>query len=295
VAGIHSCYSKVYAGDRIRHIDTGFPSQQFNHIILFIPLKEDTVWLDCTSKGAFGYLGTFTQNRNALVLEENNSRFIRTPRLLETEVLESRKFDITYEFAATADIINHSTYRGYMYEKLMTLDESYSGVERTSIMREYLTEEGFELKEYDIRKVHRDSSIMKVSYSAAAPHIFNRYGKEVKASNIPITLPRFEDPEDRKMPLQINYPVHRMDTLIYRIPAGYTIDNEILNQSMFSEFGKYELDYQVNNKSILIIKRLLIYDGEYPLDKYGDFYSFIQEINRIERSISILFTPNTRI
>ena len=78
---IPAYYTKVYAGSPILEIDKNFPSQQSNHIILYIPLKDEDIWLDCTSDGAFNYLGTFTQNRNALVISKDNSRFVKTPNL----------------------------------------------------------------------------------------------------------------------------------------------------------------------------------------------------------------------
>ncbi len=91
VIDINSFYTTIHAGDEIETLDYDFPSQQFNHVILFVPTKKDTLWVDCTSDLAFGYLGTFTQNRPALVLNDNASTLIMTPELSFDDVLENRK------------------------------------------------------------------------------------------------------------------------------------------------------------------------------------------------------------
>ena len=86
--GITSYYSKIFAADAVKNIDKSFPSQQFNHVILCVPFEKDTIWLDCTSKGPFNYLGTFTQNRDAYIIKKNSSFFAKTPVLKFKDVLD---------------------------------------------------------------------------------------------------------------------------------------------------------------------------------------------------------------
>src|SRR5690606_19691165 len=50
VAGIESYYSIVYAGAFKRDIIPDFTSMQGNHVILCLPFKNDTTWLECTDK-----------------------------------------------------------------------------------------------------------------------------------------------------------------------------------------------------------------------------------------------------
>ncbi|RYD94300.1 MAG: DUF3857 domain-containing protein, partial [Sphingobacteriales bacterium] len=78
---IKSYYTIINAGENAEPADPAFPSDPFNHIVLCIPFKNDTTWLECTSNTQpFGRLGTFTENRNALLVTEDGGRLVSTPK-----------------------------------------------------------------------------------------------------------------------------------------------------------------------------------------------------------------------
>lgn len=69
--GIDSYYTVVRAGKSAVPMITDFTMNQFNHAILCVPYQKDTIWLECTSQdNPFAYLGTFTDNRDVLVINE---------------------------------------------------------------------------------------------------------------------------------------------------------------------------------------------------------------------------------
>ncbi|MBK8353118.1 MAG: hypothetical protein IPL21_16095 [Saprospirales bacterium] len=67
---IKAYYTLVKAGDN-ENIIKEFPSNQFNHAIVCVPLNKDTLWLECTDQNIqFNYLSDFTDDRDVFVIAE---------------------------------------------------------------------------------------------------------------------------------------------------------------------------------------------------------------------------------
>lgn len=105
---------------------------------------------------------------------------------------------------------------------------------------------------------------------------------------LPFSIPSFEDPKKRKLPVQIDYPVFKTDTLEYDIPLGYSVTSNLFNQAITSEFGKYKIESAQKDKKVEIIKNFLLYPGKYTIDRYTDFYEFIRKVNDIEKNNKIV-------
>jgi hypothetical protein len=283
---IPSYYTKVYAGSPILEIDKNFPSQQSNHIILYVPLKDEDIWLDCTSDGAFNYLGTFTQNRDAFVISKDNSRFVKTPNLKPIETLEIRKIETSLNSNST-NVKFLNTYKGESYEDILHLEKNYNDSEKSRIIRNYIVADGFELKDYKILKPNRDSSKIILSHNSTTQNIYKHYGNDILISNIAFTLPNFEKPKIRKLPVQLDYPIYKIDTIIYEIPKGYNLNQDSVNISVNNKYGEYKVEAYKSSNSIITIKNLLINAGYYPISEYEDFYSFYNQIVESENKTHI--------
>lgn len=280
-AGIKSCYTKIYAGSPIIDIDRDFPSQQSNHIILYIPMEDEDIWLDCTSDGAFNYLGTFTQNRDALIIEKDNSRFVRTPALTAADVAETRKIETTYS-ADIPGVKFTSTYRGDSYETILYLEKYFNGSEKAQIINNFLVTEGSHLNDFKIYHSDRDSTQITLSYNAANHNIYRHYGSDMVLGNFPFPIPDLEKPQVRKLPVSIDYPIFKRDTVIYDIPEDYRPNTLPGALSIISRYGEYKREAFAKGGNIVIIKSLLINSGRYPLTEYSDFYNFYSKIIETE-------------
>ena len=282
--GIKSFYTKVLAGDQIIAIDKSFPYQQFNHIILCVPMPEDTIWLDCTSDGPFNHLGTFTQNRDVLLVEEGNSHFTHTPALSCNDVLEVRRAHITYAGQNEATAIFSNSYKGEVYESLFYLSHSVSDQDKSQIFRNNYVENGFELISFSLVTPPRDSVEISLNYSARSGKIYKIYGNDLIISILPFSIQRYEDPKTRKLPVQIDYPVNRTDSLEYEIPVGYSLNSKPVTQTITSDFGQYKIESNLKERKIKIVKSFTLFSGKYPIDRYPDFYKFIKKVVDSENS-----------
>jgi hypothetical protein len=61
-------------------LEPSFPSSQFNHVITFVPLEGDTVWLECTSRDhVAGDLPASVEGADVLVVSPTGGHLLRTP------------------------------------------------------------------------------------------------------------------------------------------------------------------------------------------------------------------------
>lgn len=227
--GIKSYYTLVQAGNVLPKTDNNFPVDNFNHIITYIPLENDTIWLDCTSKGPFNYLGTFTQNRDALSIDETNGALVHTPKLSPDDVLEIRNIEVQAEIFLPTKITFKNKYKGSMFEDIRQLNSSYNEKERDDILRKYFIHDGLEMIDYKIDKTERDSKSIQFNYTASSKNIYKKYGNEIVVNNIAFDVPDIEKPTERKFPIQINYPINRLDTILFLRSKSYYRNHKIVN------------------------------------------------------------------
>lgn len=286
--GIKSYYTNVHAGNPVKTINRNFPSQQFNHVILFVPLKEEDLWLDCTSDGPFNYSGTFIQNRDALVIDNNKSYFDRTPALQPADVLETRRIEIEYG-SGEAKVNFRGTYKGNLFETLQQVDKDFSSAEKSRIVRNFLVEDGLQLNDYQISTKNRDSLRIELAYQAVSQQIYKHYGNDILAGNIAFPLLNPGKPKDRKLPVQIDYPVYKIDTLVYQIPTGYKFSKNFETTEVSGKYGNYSFKVFEENGKLVVVKSLLVFAGNYPVSEYEDFYRFYDQIAATENKTHFSF------
>lgn len=287
---IKSYYTKINAGEVIELINPDFPSQQFNHVILVIPLKPDTLWVDCTSDLAFGYLGTFTQNRPALVVDYDASTLIKTPALTADDVLESRNISVKINIDKTAKAEFTNTFHGDKYETLSYIRAELSESQRSQYLRDNSIEPGFQLDTYSISAPDRDIPEITLKYNASSEHLMKEYGAESLVKIIPMYSLDLEEPKKRKLPVQISFPINQIDSIEYSIPDNYKITTVPQNTILNSDYGEYHVDFKIKDNTVLAIKHLLINAGNYPLKEYQKLYDFLLNISETENSFYIALT-----
>jgi hypothetical protein len=287
---IESYYTKVYAGSSPITLETSFPSQQFNHIILFVPGEKESIWLDCTSDNAFNYLGTFTQNREALVIDGENTRFVKTPKLSETQVLETRTIEIRADENPVSIHVKNQL-KGPGYELFSDLNNRVSNTRKEQLLQKYLLPKGFELAGYSISQTHRDIPSLSFHYDATSTQLIQEYGEDLLIQNILFDFITLDLPEERTLALQIDFPIHKSDTITYTFSEAIKLKNPSFFE-LTTKYGHYHSVFEIKENRLKIVKTLLIHDGKYPVTDYPDFYRFYQSVIDQENTIILCTKSN---
>jgi transglutaminase-like putative cysteine protease len=117
-ANIESWYCVVEAGSRKVSLLNDFASMsQGNHIILCLPFKNDTTFLECTSqKIPFGFLSDFTDDRTVLACTPEGGKLMHTPKYTAQINSQVRKagFTVDKNGVLTGDVT--TTFKGTQYD-----------------------------------------------------------------------------------------------------------------------------------------------------------------------------------
>lgn len=288
--GITSFYTIINAGGNATRIDVDFPSQQFNHVILCIPQETDTIWLENTSNiSPFNYLGDFTQNRYALIVDEHNSKLVRTPVLEDTLLLEKRIYNFNLDAQGKGKVSIVKTLGGNPFERYRYFKTQLTKRDQEERLQKEYSNKNFELLEWEILDNDRDHTNLQLLLNGNCKSQIRSVGNLKVISPLHIKLPKFEDPKNRKQNVRINYPINKMDSVIYYI--DFLESHKVVLPPAIvisSDFGSYKVNFKQQTNKLVVTEYFKLKRGDYSLEEYPRFHAFISSIIKYKKSSVIL-------
>ncbi|MBW4889301.1 DUF3857 domain-containing protein [Mucilaginibacter sp. HMF5004] len=281
VAGIESYYVLNMAGSTKQSAIPDFASMnQFNHVILCLPFKNDTTWIDCTSKeNPFGYLGSFTDDRLVVACTPGGGKLMRTPAFTpETnKQIRTANFTITPNGQLSGEMI--TAFKGTQYDNRDELvNETFT--EQVKKIKNIYPIENFDVKALSVtQSKNTDPTTTEIitfnarDYMAQngeryffTPNIASRYIKPLK--NI----------MNRVTDVYINRGYTDIDEISFNLPEGFKIKNRLPSTSLTKPFGKYSISMRVENNKLIYKRSLQIINGTFSKDTYTELVDFYQDI-----------------
>jgi transglutaminase-like putative cysteine protease len=280
VVGIKSLYTRVRAGQENRSIIYDFPSNQFNHIILCVPLVNDTVWLECTDQQCpFNYLGTFTAERSVHAIDENGGKLITTPSLKTESFLESRKTNVTLDQNGSGFANVKTTYSGETYDNYIPILMS-DQVDRKKMLTRKIHVPNFELDNFAITETKTEIPYITEKLNLTLTNYGTIVGEKIML-NLNIMNKLGESPfpsATRKTAILFKWPIFEIDTVTYTLPQGYSMEKIPSKVSIQSDFGKYTTTVTKSGSDIQYVRTFMVNKGEYPVDRYDEIVTFFDKI-----------------
>lgn len=290
-AGIKSDYALINAGRGEEKIYDDFPSSQFNHVILCVPMQKDSIWLECTSQDvAAGYMGRFTGNRYALLVNEKGGHMVRTPAYSAEDNLQVRSINATLLPDATLMVKAKTVYTGLQQDDIHGMISSLS----KDKIKEYLHDD-FNLSTYEINNfdykvqkqrvpaIEENLDIAVYNYANITgkrlfitPNILTRSGNRPQADN------------KRKYDVNLSTPYIDIDSVTITIPAGYKAESVPKDVSLDAKFGSYTAKFKILADKITYYRRVQLAKGVYPAAAYNELVSFYQTIYQADMTKIVL-------
>ena len=281
-AGIEAFYTLIKSGNTIETIDKTFPFQAFDHVIVTVPLKNDTLFLECTGKNIpAGYLGTFTQGRDALAVRQDSSFFVQTPALTPEDVHCTSHIQVAVNRNLPIDV--KMSLKGPDFDKLNYLLFNQSKKEIEKEIRDMLSINNVDVESFDLKRDAQDLTQMRLESKIRANNLVKVSGKNIILSPISMQqLPALEDPKDRKGNFLFCVPISRTDTIEYVLVQDVSQNTPPENISIESPYGNYSLTFNYQDNKFRIIKNICLFSGVYSREEYALFHKFWSDINSNE-------------
>ena len=294
-AGVKSYYTLVNAGTNAEEIDTDFPSNQFNHVILCVPDESDTIWLECTSqKQPFNFLGSFTSDRDVLLVTEDGGIIVQTPSYACEENIQYRRAEVALDANGNANARIFTRYGGLQYENaedaLMLKGEDlkkryYNVLDIPDLVLKDI--QLTEVTDTGLPEIHETIQLELKSYMAkGGKRLFLPMNLMNKTSHIPKQL------SDRETDLVLTYPYSDADTIIYTIPENLAVEYAPSPVSIETEFGSYQSLVQVEGQRITYIRRVTMKKGRFPREMFDEFAALRKKIVKADKCKVLLKQQN---
>lgn len=279
-AGIESYYTLVKSGEKPEPFDENFPDMIFDHVILAVPLENDTIWIENTSdQHPAGYIGTFTQNRIGLMCDENGSKLVQIPSLKQDGIGDISEYHLhlTKDGVATGKMVKVA--RGPDYEYYAAFFNMYTNLQKKKQLE--LSYYPHIVKLDSISHSITDINTPEIKISAQIKldnhWIDDENNILINLFNQKPAMPPFI--AEKKSDFSVDYPVFVKETIHYDISdlKGY---NLVLPKdfSVVSPFGHFKLNILNKDESLIVISEYSLQPGSYKKEDYKKFYDFFYTI-----------------
>ncbi|SNS81541.1 hypothetical protein SAMN05421640_1352 [Ekhidna lutea] len=285
--GVDSYYTLINAGKNASDTKKDFPMSKFNHAILTVPMANDTVWLECTSQtNPFGYMGSFTSDRNALLIKEQGSEIIRTKKYAPAESKKVSKYQIKLNPDGIVAIELNRVYTGLMIEENRFDDFSVAD-DQDQIDWFVDRSDWSSMNLEDIKFEPPTNEIVPEGKLSATFQLNNAVKKAGKRLFVPLrgflnSDDLIVDRSTKQYPFEIGYGKTYLDSLIFEVPVGYHLESNYRDMNMKGEYGSLDFSVIKDGEKVIMVRKLVINAGLHDPSKYADFQGFVSDVKKTE-------------
>lgn len=280
IVGIQSYAALIHAGEFAPEIVSEFPSNQFNHVILFVPLRSDTIWLECTNQFIpFGYGGTFTDDRDALVIKEEGGEFIHKPAfsIRENSLITNASILLEESGNGSGDLAIRNKGEYFKDARMIMLGDDE---DKKKALYDEINITNFTIKSFNFNCDTTINPTVLESVKLDLPNYSTKMGTNfiftLNMTNKIESLPR--KTENRLSDIVIRRSRIEVDSIVYTIPASMTISSVPNKIEINSDFGSYSAEMNYVNGKLTYIRTIKLLKGIYPKSDYGKLVDFFSKI-----------------
>lgn len=283
VVGINSYPALINSSYDSPPVDPSFPTNRFNHVILCVPQGKDSIWLECTSNfNSAGFLGTFTENKNALLITEKGGVMVRTPRsnYHSSRLVTNTTIEMDEEGAALArSSIFCSGDELSVFEYIRQLN---SDQKKTALVKylDYRMPDDFSLDfkgdSSDGYKLEFQAVYTKLyDFKAGSKHFFQQGIYKLSGEDLALD-------SSRTIEYVFDHPYEKLDTTVYLLPKSFVAESLLPVKEIKTDIASYrfEMKYDKEASKLFVITYLALHENQVKPSSYLKLAEFFNAVNR---------------
>ncbi len=290
-AGINSNYVIVRLDDHLKQLNNDFSNYfQTNHVILQVPLPQDTLWLECTNtRNPFGFNHNGITGHDAIVVLPQGAKMMKIPDYPDSLHVEKNELYVKFNADGQAQVTASKLFKIRLYDKKSWLIYA-KPLERKDYLQKDIQLPNTTIQgNVELSEAHSALPELKLSYSWSTSMYGTKTGNRFFLPvNVMQSSTGFKITADRTNDVEIANGWVNIDEITIELPEGIQIES--LPQPVIFEnsFGKLNsVILPVGNK-IVIRQTLNLNSGTWSAKEYTDFYTLSEKTRNAYSSKIIL-------
>lgn len=282
----------IYSDIQNDPINPDFPSNQFNHVVVYMPDNGKPIWLECTDPHMpFGQLGMFNANRYALVVTAHGSKLVRTPVLSYKQNRENQFVDISVDSLGNSDIEVDSRITGNNLEYVRDRVGNQSSEKQEKWLRNHINVPDFTLNSYELKGFDSGHKEGEVKYSLKSSTFVSKTDERLF---IPLNrLNRWyfsidDNGKKRTQPVDLIFGFSETDTTVIHVPVSYTIESLPRPVHYEKKFGGFSSHIEKTGDRILYIRSIELRKHYFSAKQYPELKDFMKHISTFDKHMIVL-------
>ncbi|MBB4034555.1 hypothetical protein GGR21_000442 [Dysgonomonas hofstadii] len=288
---IPSNYCTIYLGDK-KYFTKDFTNlNEFNHAILLVPLKNDSIWLECTSQRLpFGYVHEDIAGHDVLVVTDDGGKMCRLP--VYTDSLNRKQstliINLTEDGSARGEAVFVENLHGYSVNEFSMTSKDRDIVVRYLNRNLKLPKAQFNQVQAKENKSSMPSCTLTANFDAA--EFANKTGSRLFIPACPLNKKEYSvfSSKNRNHDIVINNGYSQADTIIYNLPNGYVLESSPKDISVETPYGTFLSSAKQEDGRVIYSQNTVVFTGKYDKSEYPSYKAFYEQIANASKQRFVL-------
>jgi len=285
-AGVKAYYVLISAKPYAHLLNADFPSTQFNHATVCVPLQKDTMWLECTEQNMpTGYISNFTGNRQAVLIDENGGHVVNTTHYTPADNLASKSIDAVVDETGKLSAEVHGLYKCFEQDDIFDMLHYKTKKDQLDELKKKFDLPTYDIVSYNYKEQPAARPVIEETLQLTADNYATVSGKRLFITPNILTKSggKLAPDSSRKYDMNMRYGFTHTDSIHIKIPQGYTLEAKPKDVDIDNGFGTYHIRFAATNDEVTCYRYFKSNEGRFPVSSYGSLVQFYNDIYKADR------------